>query len=311
MIRRKFLMGASGTALLAGCGGAPVHVDDAETRWPPTGTLVDADGVRIHAWDRGAGQPVVMIHGASGNLRDFTFDIAPLLARRYRAVAVDRPGFGYSERSAVRPFDPSAQARVLIAASREMGLEKPILVGHSWGAAVAMAWALADRENVRGVVSVSGAVMPWSEKPILAELIGLDSLLVGFYFDTVRRSMANDGVNRFVNRIFRPQTPPDGYVDHVGGPLALRPVTHSANKDDISNLNASLRRLAPSYGGLDVPFEIISGTEDPIIRPERQPIRLAERLPNARLTLLEGVGHMAHHADPDALIDAVDRLASV
>ena len=189
-----------------------------------------------------------------------------------------------------------------------MGIKRPIIVGHSLGAAVAMAWALQDRDNVAGVVTVSGTVMPWFEKPIFAELVGLDGLLIGAYFNYLQASAADNGIDRFVERIFRPQSPPDGYIQHVGGPLALKPESLEANKDDIRRLNAALRRQAPDYAKLDLPVEVISGTEDFIIDTDRQPIPFAERLPNARLTLLEGVGHMAHHVRPDVLMAALDRL---
>jgi pimeloyl-ACP methyl ester carboxylesterase len=306
MHRRNFL--ALGTAAtLAGCGsGAPLDLAEVAKRWPAEGRFVEAMGLRVHAWERGSGQPVVLLHGASGNLRDWTFELAPVIARRRRAIAFDRPGNGYSERPAERGGDPVVQARILRAAARALGAERPILVGHSWGAALAMAWALAFPEEVAGVVTVAGAVMPWSEQPMLAEMIGLDRLLIGFYFSYLQSSRG--GVEGFVRRIFRPQTPPPGYVEHVGGQLALRPETLAANMEDIAALNGALRRLSPGYARLDMPVEVISGTEDFIIRPKRQPIPFAAALRRPRLTLLEGVGHMAHHAAPGELLAALDRI---
>ncbi len=314
MNRRDFLMHgcAFGTALgtaatLAGCGAGPT-VDLAEVgdRWPPEGRFVEAMGLRIHAWERGEGQPVVLLHGANGNLRDWTFDLAPQIAGRYRAIAFDRPGNGWSERPPVGAGDPAVQARILHAAAGRLGVHRPILVGHSWGAALAMAWALAYPDEVAGVVTVSGAVMPWGDQPMLAEMIGLDRLLIGFYFDHLQS--AGGGVAGFVQRIFHPQEPPPGYVDYIGGQLALRPQTVAANIDDIATLNRALRRQAPGYRGLDMPVEIISGRADFIIEPARQPIPFAASLRRPRLTLLDGVGHMAHHAAPAQLLAALDRI---
>ncbi len=252
---------------------------------------------------------MILLHGASGNLRDWSFDLGPKIARRHRAVAFDRPGLGYSERPAERGGDPAVQARVLQSAARSMGLKRPILVGHSWGAALAMAWALSAPDEVAGIVTVSGAVMPWSDKPMLAEMIGLDQLLVGFYMNYLEASASRGGIERFVTRIFRPQTPPPGYLEHVGGPLALSPKALAANKEDITALNTTLRRQAPDYERVNVPVEVISGTADFIIKPTRQPIPFAERLPNAKLTLLKDVGHMAHHAGAAHVLAAIDRIA--
>lgn len=308
MRRRSVLL--TGTAsVLAGCfGAARGDFADAESKWPPEGRIVKADGRNIHVWEQGQGTPVILIHGASGNLRDWTWKLGPEIAKNRRAIAMDRPGMGYSDRAEPNGGDPATQARALMAAAREMGIVKPIIVGHSWGAAVALAWALADPENVKAIVSVSGFNLPTSQRPILPEMLGLDQLLVSAYFNYVRSSAARDGVERFVRRIFRPQDPPEGYIDHVGGPLAMRPASLAANKQDIASLNTALRRQSKDYGRIQVPVEIISGTEDFIIKPERQPIPLAESLPNARLTLLEGVGHMAHHVRPDVLMSALDRL---
>lgn len=313
MHRRGFL--ASGAAtVLSGCSGVGAVtplLQGATAKWPPLGKFVTPDGARLHAWDQGEGQPVIMLHGASGNLRDFTFDLAPRLAQRYRAIAFDRPGLGYSERPVGMAGDPAAQARLLSRGAAALGIRRPILVGHSLGAAVAMAWALAEPDNIAGIVTVSGAVMPWSTTPMLVEMVGLDEVLIDFYFDYLQASAANGGIERFVNRIFRPQSVPQGYTAYVGGPLSLREETLEANKQDIAALNPGLRRQAPDYPGMKVPVEVISGTEDFIIDPARQPIPFVERLPNARLTLLDGVGHMAHHVAADQVMAAIDRISGV
>ena len=312
MLRRSFLTSTlmGGLAACGGVGGVASLPGRIEDDWPPIGKFVDVDGARIHAWDQGSGQPVVLIHGASGNLRDWTFDVAPELAKRHRVIAFDRPGLGYSERLPGQSGDPAVQARTLATATRALGAERPIVVGHSLGAAVAMAWALAEPDNIAGVVTVSGTVMPWSDKPMLAEQIGLDQLLIGFYFDYLRSSAARGGIERFVSRIFRPQPVPTGYADYVGGPLSLQPSALAANKQDIGALNTALRRQAPDYWRIKAPVEIISGTEDFIINPRRQPIPFAERVPNARLKLLDGVGHMAHHVAPEEVNAAIERIAA-
>ncbi|MEM6308379.1 MAG: alpha/beta fold hydrolase, partial [Pseudomonadota bacterium] len=113
--------------------------------YPPIGQFVEIDGVRLHYTDQGSGQAIVLIHGASGNLRDFAFDLAPELAKSHRVIAFDRPGLGYSER-ATPAYDniwtsqaesPQEQAALLIAATRALGVKQPIVVGHSFGGAVA------------------------------------------------------------------------------------------------------------------------------------------------------------------------------
>ena len=95
---------------------------------------------------------------------------------------------------------------------------------------------------------------------MLAEMIGLDQLLIGYYWDYLQSTAATGGIERFVQRIFRPQMPPEGYTDYVGGPLSLSPTAVAAAKEDIAALNTALRRQAPDYGRIKVPVEIVSGT---------------------------------------------------
>ncbi len=158
MNRRFFLCGTTGLAL-GGC--AAVSRTEIARRWPPIGRIIDVDGTPVHVWEKGSGTPVVLIHGASGNLRDWTFSLAERIARRRRVIAFDRPGFGYSGRIADRGWDPAVQAGLLQRASAMLGATKPVIVGHSWGGAVVMAWAATLPGTARGVVSLAGATMPW------------------------------------------------------------------------------------------------------------------------------------------------------
>jgi pimeloyl-ACP methyl ester carboxylesterase len=81
----------------------------AEAKYPPTGRFVTVGGGRVHAHVEGTGPDVVLIHGANGNTRDWSFDVIPRLAGRYRLIAMDRPGMGYSDRVTRGFVDSPAQ----------------------------------------------------------------------------------------------------------------------------------------------------------------------------------------------------------
>lgn len=312
MKRRTLLVG--GTAALGvgavGCSFGP-HYDasNAEVSHPPIGKFVTADGIRLHYWEAGEGQPVILVHGASGNIRDWTFSIAPELAKSYRVIAIDRPGFGFSDRQADQGWDPAVQARALRGAAIALGAEQPIVVGHSWGGALAMAWALHYPGETRGVVPISGVTQPYGGLARVFRALGLDGVIVNAYTSYVRRTAADGGIDRFVERAFKPLQPPDGYVDYVGAPLSLREATVRANAEDIQNLNTALVRMKPQYASLRLPVEIIHGADD-FIDADRHAIPLAEDIAQANLTLLPGVGHMAHHADLEAIKAALDRIVA-
>ena len=318
MLRRTFLIGASATGAIAACSAsqsvstanvAPAGV--AESKYPPLGKIFQIGDQKVHATDQGKGRPVIMIHGASGNVRDFTFDLTDPISQRYRAIAMDRPGFGYSTRSdEPEAWRPAAQAAQLRAAAKEMGAEKPILVGHSWGASVALAWALDAPDEVAGVVAASGAMMPWGTLANVANSLGVNNLIVGYYNRSMTRRAETGGIEDFINRAFRPQSPPPGYIDYIGGELAVREKTVAANGADLANIQTALREMAPRYADLNVPIEVMHGDRDWLLGFDQHAAGIAAAAPNVRLTRLPGVGHMAHHARPDVLTAAIDRIAA-
>jgi len=310
--RRVFLAGAGGAGALAlsGCMTTmPQPFDDAAVRraFPPIGQFVEVDGLRVHYWEKGEGQPLVLVHGASGNLRDWTFDIADRLAEDYRVIAFDRPGLGYTDRPAKDGWDPMVQARVLAAATRKLGARRPIVVGHSWGGALAVGWALAYPEETRGIVPVSAVTIPYGGLARFVYAVGLSDVLVDMYSKRLLTQARDGGIDDFIARVFRPQPIPEGYIDYIGAPLALREKTLQANAQDLQNINVALTRMEPQYDLLTLPVEIVHGKAD-FIDWDDQSQRLAERLPNARLTVLPGVGHMAHHAATADLRRAIGRI---
>lgn len=319
MLRRTFLIGAGATGAVAACtaattsenGGRIAPAGAAEVKYPPLGKIYQVGGQNVHATDQGAGRPVIMIHGASGNVRDFTFDLTDPISQKYRAIAMDRPGFGYSTRSnGPEAWRPAAQAAQLRAAAKEMGADKPILVGHSWGASVALAWALDAPDEVSGVVAASGAMMPWGTLANVASSLGFNDLIVGYYNRAMTKRAETGGIEDFIKRAFRPQSPPPGYVDYIGGELAVRDKTVAANGADLANTQTALRELSSRYGDLKVPLEVMHGDRDWLLGFDQHAGGIAKAVPNARVSRLPGVGHMAHHARPEVLADAIDRIAA-
>lgn len=280
----------------------------AEAAYPPIGAFVEAAGERVHYWQRGDGPPVVLLHGASGNLRDWTFDVAPRLAARHRVTAFDRPGFGYSTRRSAGADDPAVQARILAAAARALDIERPVVVGHSYGGAVAMGWAL--DENPGAVVTLGGVSQPYaSALGEVSRAIGLNELATSIYQRYMRANFDEGAVAAFLARVFEPQPVPEGYAAHIGAALSLRDTTMEANAADLAALHGALEEMAPRYPALRLPLVALHGTADDTVVP-RQSKRLVEAVPGARLVLLDGVGHMPHHARPDALETALAEVAT-
>ena len=280
-----------------------------EARYPAIGQFVEVGGQRIHYDRRGSGPAVVLIHGASGNLRDFTFSISDALAEAgFTAIAFDRPGFGYSERAEGDTFTPSSQAAVLREAVAALGIEKPVVVGHSFGGAVAAAWTVDAPESIAGNVIVSGVTYPWPAGDNMFHAATSTALLSRPINAMMRGRVLERGAGSAVEWVFQPQSPPVGYAEYLGAELASRPATFRENGRDITNVNEAMETLSPQYPAIPVPVELIHGTDDQIVPIEAHARRFEADLPAARLTELPGVGHMAHHVGIDALIAAVKRI---
>lgn len=320
MTRRRLLLGGAGVALAAGAfaaGRAP-GAAAIERENPPRGAFVEVQGVAVHHVLAGPedGPAVVLIHGASGNLNDMTYDLGPRLAAAgFRVAAFDRPGLGHTPRPRGREWwRPLEQAALLRGAAAALGLRRPVLLGHSWGAAVAMGWAVAAEgaaDAPAGVVSVSGATMPWREggDGALTPLV-TSRVFAALGAAVLRAATAGDGGAGAVGRIFRPQAAPEGYLEWLQAELILRTASFRANSEDIQKLNRALRAQAEGYGRVSVPVEILHGGADTITGAAIHAEGLAAALARApvRVEVLEGVGHMLHHARPDTVVAAVARV---
>lgn len=319
MRRRHFMIGfgalGGGAAITAGCAATPpttAVAGKAEAAYPPIGRIIPTSFGAVHATDegRGDGPPVILIHGASGNVRDWTHSISGRLAARRRVIAMDRPGFGYSERIGEEVWRPFRQAAQLREAARAMEAERPIIVGHSWGASVALAWAEETPDEVSGVISVSGVTQPWGGVVPLLDALGFGGLVAGWYSRRLASTAESGGAERFIRRAFRPQDAPEGYVEYVGAPLAVRQKTLEANAEDLANTNPAVRDVAAGYPTLPVPVEIMHGDRDWLLDIAQHGQEAAESIPGAGFTPLPGVGHMAHHARTDALFELVEKVAA-
>lgn len=305
---------AIGTGIVAQ-GRASDRARSIEAAFPPQGEIVTVDGRRVHVIVKGSGPDLVLIHGAGGNAQDFTYEFVDHLSERYRVFAVDRPGLGHTERT--RPGlnaaftedaeTPVEQARMLAAAARELGAKAPIVLGHSYGASVAMAWAL--EEPASGVVVLSGATMPWPGPLRRYYRVFGSGLGGGIGAPLVAAFVTEDRVRRSLDGVFEPAPVDPGYYDGAAIPLALRPDTFRANARQVKTLRPNLVEMSMRYPGMTLPVEILHGTEDETVQAEVHAEPLAASLPNANLTLLDGIGHAPHHVAPKPVIEAIDRVA--
>ena len=277
----------------------------AEAAFPPLGQLVTVQGRKVHALTRGSGPDLILIHGASGNLRDLV-PLIDRLAPHYRVTAFDRPGFGWSDPI---PDGTSLQAQALhlAAAASQLGLTDPILIGQSYGGSVALAWTLHAPLTPRALVLVSSPSLPWPGT--LDPWYRLTNTAVGraIAIPLAAAFIPERYVDATITGIFTPDAAPTDYLAYVGAPLSLRRQTLRTNSAQINALRAQLVDQEPLYPTLALPVELIHGDADTIVPLVIHSHPLSTLLPNARLTVLPGAGHMPHHAHPQAVLTAITR----
>jgi pimeloyl-ACP methyl ester carboxylesterase len=313
--RRSVLnLGIAATAALAGIflidRRAAANEAQAETDFPPTGQFLRVDGARVHAHVQGSGPDLILIHGASGNTRDFTFGLVAALAARYRVIAFDRPGLGWSDAIGDQGLSPLGQALHLQKAAAQLGVTRPLILGQSYGAAVSMAWALSSPDPA-ALVLVSGATMPWKGRALgpwyeVAQtgIGGLTAVpLVAAFppLEYARNALA---------AVASPEDPPGGYAEYIGLPLILRRESIRVNARQVGSLKAHIVDMMPRYPSVTQPVELLHGTADTIVFASVHSEPLSRLLPGSNLTLLSGAGHMAHHTRQTEVIAAIDRAAA-
>ncbi|KMW57481.1 putative esterase [Candidatus Rhodobacter oscarellae] len=278
--------------------------------FPPVGQFVEIGGLQVHAVVAGSGPDLVLVHGAGANLRDFTFAMLDQLKNRYRVIALDRPGFGYSDRLPRGHETIRDQARVLRGAAGALGAERPIVLGHSYGGAVALAWGLDAPEGTAAVVNVSGPSHPWDTP--LDPLYAVNSSRLGSWFavPALAAFVGDARVEATFAEIFTPQSAPEGYIAHFGAPLSLTRQALRANATQRAGLLDEIIALSQRYGDLAVPLEIVHGDTDTIVSVELHATQMLRDTDMARLTRLAGVGHMPHHSHAQDVIAAIDRAAA-
>lgn len=282
----------------------------AEAAYPPEGDFVAVAGRRVHAVVRGDGPDLVLIHGLSGNARDFTFALADILAARYRVIVFDRPGLGWSDALPAGGDGLAAQARHLQQAAAMLGAERPIVVGQSYGGAVAIAWALDHPGQVAALVTLSAPSHVWEGGMSAFYRVTAHPVGAAVAVPVITALVPARTVSDAVAGVFHPQAMPPGYADHLGPELTLRRETLRANARHRARLKADIAGMQPRYGTLTLPVEILHGDADTTVSYTIHAEAMVRDAPDARLTRLSGIGHMPHHVAMPEVIAAIDRAAA-
>jgi len=265
----------------------------------------------LHGGRVGDGRDIVLIHGALTTHVDWLEQPLGELARRGRVFAVDRPGHGQSRRPRFKagPRDQAAQIREGLL---RLGVKRPVLVGHSLGGMVALAWAEQWPEEVAGLVLLA-PITHGEPRPLEHLALGPRALpLIGPMLAEVGRWTTDGALLAFAQRaMFHPHPPPAAWLARFPEKEVRKPEATVAEGEDA----AALLPGSPA-GMLDLrrvmaPVSIVAGRRDLVVDHRRHAEALARQLPQADLRLLDGVGHMPHHCALEAVLAAFHDLVDV
>ena len=284
-------------------------------RYPAEGKAIEVTGAKLNVLDIGpkdaAGPPIVLIHGASSNLEAMRRPLGDRLAANHRVILIDRPGHGWSSRASEEAATPAAQGRMIEEALKKLNVGRVILVVHSWAGALGARMAIDYPARVAGLVMLAPVVYPWPggvgwynelvTKPVIGPLLAYTITLPLGYF------LTESGART----VFLPQVMPDDFVANTATPLLLRPREFLANARDLVRLKQAVTEQAPRYPEISAPTVVIAGDADKTVSTNIHSRPFAAAVPNAKLIVLPGVGHMVQDAATDLVIREIDAIIAV
>jgi pimeloyl-ACP methyl ester carboxylesterase len=282
-----------------------------ERAHPPLGRFLDLDGCRIHYVDEGAGPPLFLIHGLGGQLGNFTYALVDRLAKEFRVIAVDRPGSGYSTRPAGADPRLRAQGELMAKAIGALKLDRPLVVGHSMGGAIALAVGLDHPECADGLALI--APLTQVVETIPAAFRGFDirsPLMRRIVAWTLATPLGIMNADRVLAQVFAPEKVPPDFITLGGGALGLRPQSYYGTSTDLESVNDGFAEMIRRYPTLTLPVGILFGKGDQLLDPRAHGQATRDQIPGLDLELMEG-GHMLPVTRPDAVADFIRRMARV
>jgi pimeloyl-ACP methyl ester carboxylesterase len=213
-----------------------------------------------------------------------------------------------TDRPRYRLWTASAQAHLVHRVLEQLRVERPIIVGHSWGTLVALALAVGGWRELRGLVLLSGYYYPTQR----ADVALAAPLAIPGVGDAARSLVPQVASHMMAPQVFRhvfwPQPVPARFTARFPVEIALNPVQQRASAEDTATLNAAAALLQPHYARLRVPLAIITGSADAVVNARDHSCRLHEQVPESTLTILPGRGHMIHYSAKGQIGRAVDSL---
>ena len=291
-----------------------------ERTYPPLGKKFVVAGAALNVVELGprnqtgnrtadaVGPPVLLLHGASCNLEAMRAPIGEKLAQHHRVILIDRPGHGWSARERESDSTPAAHARMIEEALRQIDVGPVIVVVHSLAGALGARLALDYPERVAGLVMLAPVTHPWYGGVGFYNSLVATPILGPLLAHTITLPLGVMLAKPSARAVFLPQAMPENFVRDTATLLLLRPREFRANARDLVTLKQAVEEQAPRYREIRAQVAIISGDVDKTVSTVIHSRMFAAAVPNARLIVLEGVGHMIQNVAPDLVVSEIEAM---
>jgi pimeloyl-ACP methyl ester carboxylesterase len=281
---------------------------------PAEGTQIKVGRAVLNVIELGrrdaAGPAVLLLHGASSNSKSMRTPLGDLLSKHHRVILIDRPGHGFSARERETDSTPAIQARMIDEALEKLGTGPVIVVVHSLAGALGARMALDHPGRVAGLVMLAPVTHPWFggvgwyNKAVTTPVIGR---LLAY---TITLPLGLLLAHQSARRVFLPQVMPENFVKNSATLLLLRPREFLANARDLVTLKVAVAEQAPRYAAISAPVTVIAGEVDRTVSTSIHSRPFAAAVPNAKLIVLPGIGHMIQNAAPDLVVSEIGAMTA-
>ena len=266
---------------------------------PKFGKTTVLEDAEIHWYETGQGRPIIMLHGLAGNLRNFTYALSERLDQDYRVIAIDRAGCGWSKRSKPEIATLQEQARIIAQFINKEQIDKPLIVGHSLGGAIALALALEYNNKISGLALICPATQTVDKVPDIFRFLNISSPFLRFFLAHTLSSLFGVLTRKDTFEIaFAPEPVSENFSIRGGGDLALSSNAFIKTSEDLVFALSSAPLLVGREKELDVPTKILFGEKDEILDVKLHGEKFAE-LSGAQIKVLADKGHMLPITQPE------------
>ena len=269
--------------------------------WQAQAREFDFRGHSMCYWEAGQGEPLLLIHGFPSGSWDWHY-LWQSLAERYRVIACDMLGFGFSAKPRRHGYSLLEQADIQLDLLRQLGVSNYHILAHDYGDSVAQELLARDMEGGRRIGSLcflNGGLFPETHRPVLLQKLLMSP--IGFL---IGRRFSKERLAESFGKVFGPQTQPDeaeldafwSMIETNDGPAVMHKLIHY-----MAERRVHRERWVGAMQRTSVPMRVIDGAVDPI-SGAHMVARYRELIAEPDTVLLEGIGHYPQIEAPEQVL---------